>query len=71
MAKRDFYLSEDKFDPYQVKIINRRSDGNFIVQGCAGSGKSILALWKAKDILHHNYLHGSRSCSSTCPETGS
>ena len=50
MAKRDFYLSEDKFDPYQVKIINRRSDGNFIVQGCAGSGKSILALWKAKDI---------------------
>lgn len=50
MAKRNFYLDEDKFDPYQMKVINRRSDDNFIVQGCAGSGKSILALWKAKDI---------------------
>ena len=50
MAKRDFYLDENKFDQYQMQIINSRSDGNFIVQGCAGSGKSILALWKAKDI---------------------
>ena len=26
------------------------SDNSFIVKGCAGSGKSILALWKAKQI---------------------
>lgn len=50
MPKRDFYIRETELDDYQVKIINRRSDNSFIVKGCAGSGKSILALWKAKQI---------------------
>lgn len=50
MAKRDFYVKEEELDDYQVKIINKRTDSSFIVKGCAGSGKSILALWKAKQI---------------------
>lgn len=50
MARRDFYVKEEELDDYQVKIINKRTDSSFIVKGCAGSGKSILALWKARQI---------------------
>jgi DNA helicase IV len=50
MAKRSFYVKESELDDYQVKVINKRTDDSFIVTGCAGSGKSILALWKAKQI---------------------
>jgi superfamily I DNA/RNA helicase len=50
MPKRDFYVREEELDDFQVKIINKRTDSSFIVKGCAGSGKSILALWKAKQI---------------------
>jgi superfamily I DNA/RNA helicase len=50
MPKRDFYVKEEELDDYQVKIINKRTDSSFIVKGCAGRGKSILALWKAKQI---------------------
>lgn len=54
MPKRDFYIRESELDDYQVKIISRRTDKSFIVKGCAGSGKSILALWKAKQIKEEN-----------------
>ena len=54
MAKRNFYVKESELDDYQVKIINKRTDNSFIVKGCAGSGKSILALWKAKQIQNDN-----------------
>ena len=50
MPKRSFYVKDSELDDYQVKVINKRTDNSFIVKGCAGSGKSILALWKAKDI---------------------
>ncbi|MDL2315305.1 ATP-binding domain-containing protein [Bacteroidales bacterium OttesenSCG-928-C19] len=50
MPKRSFYVRDSELDDYQVKIINKRTDNSFIVKGCAGSGKSILALWKAKQI---------------------
>ena len=50
MAKRSFYVKDSELDDYQVKVINKRTDNSFIVKGCAGSGKSILALWKAKQI---------------------
>jgi superfamily I DNA/RNA helicase len=50
MPKRDFFVKEEELDDYQVKIINKRTDSSFIVKGCAGSGKSILALWKAKQL---------------------
>ena len=50
MAKRSFYVKDSELDDYQVKVINKRTDNSYIVKGCAGSGKSILALWKAKQI---------------------
>jgi DNA helicase IV len=50
MPKRSFYVKDSELDDYQLKIINKRTDNSFIVKGCAGSGKSILALWKAKQI---------------------
>lgn len=51
MAKRSFYVKDSELDDYQVKVINKKTDNSYIVKGCAGSGKSILALWKAKQIL--------------------
>ena len=50
MAKRSFYVKDSELDDYQVKVINKKTDNSYIVKGCAGSGKSILALWKAKQI---------------------
>ncbi len=54
MAKRSFYINESEFDSYQVKVVQRRVDNSFIVKGCAGSEKSILALWKVKQIQEEN-----------------
>lgn len=54
MPRRSFYVKDSELDDYQVKIINKRTDNSFIVKGCAGSGKSILALWKAKQIQNEN-----------------
>lgn len=50
MSKRSFYVKDSELDDYQVKVINKKTDNSYIVKGCAGSGKSILALWKAKQI---------------------
>lgn len=50
MPKRSFYVKDSELDDFQMRIINKRTDNSFIVKGCAGSGKSILALWKAKQI---------------------
>lgn len=54
MPKRSFFVRDSELDDYQRKIINKRTDNSFIVKGCAGSGKSILALWKAKQIQNEN-----------------
>ena len=50
MPKRNFYINESELDNYQIQIVQRRINNSFIVKGCAGSGKSILALWKVKQI---------------------
>lgn len=49
MPKRSFFIKDSELDNYQIQIINSTAS-DLIVQGCAGSGKSILALWKAKQI---------------------
>lgn len=54
MSKRDFYIKESEMDDFQRRIINRRSDSSLIVRGCAGSGKSIVALWKLHDVVANN-----------------
>jgi len=50
MAKKSFFIKESELDEFQYQIIQKRSNKSFIVKGCAGSGKSILALWKVKQI---------------------
>lgn len=50
MAKRTFMINESLLDPYERKILNKRTDESYVVTGCAGSGKSLIALMKAKDL---------------------
>lgn len=50
MAKEAWYINESELDDYQIPIIQKRMDSSFIVRGCAGSGKTVLALWKAREI---------------------
>ncbi|MBE9468340.1 MAG: UvrD-helicase domain-containing protein [Bacteroidetes bacterium] len=54
MPKKSFYINESELDGYQEQVIRRRTDKSFLVKGCAGSGKSILALWKVKQIQEEN-----------------
>jgi len=50
MAKQNFFVNEDELDNFQIQLIQKRINSSMLVSGCAGSGKSILALWKAKQI---------------------
>lgn len=50
MARQSWYINESELDDYQIRIIQRQMDNSFIVKGCAGSGKTVLALWRAKEI---------------------
>lgn len=50
MAKRSFYVKDSEIDDYQFNVIRMSTEKSLIVKGSAGSGKSILALWKAKQI---------------------
>lgn len=50
MLQNGLYIKDNEFDIYQNKIINRDTNNSFIVEGCAGSGKAILALRKVTQI---------------------
>lgn len=50
MPKESWYINESELDDYQVQIVRRNLESSFIVKGCAGSGKTVLALWRAKEI---------------------
>ena len=50
MAKEKWYINESELDDFQVKIVRRKLESSFIVKGCAGSGKTVLALWRAKEL---------------------
>ncbi len=50
MAKEAWYINESELDDYQVPIIQKKMSSSFVVKGCAGSGKTVLALWKAREI---------------------
>lgn len=57
MPKQNFFVNEDELDDFQVQILQKRIDSSLVVSGCAGSGKSILALWKAKQIQDAGYSY--------------
>lgn len=48
--KKDWMVNESELDDIQIKIIMSMLDKPIIVTGCAGSGKSVLALIKAQHI---------------------
>jgi superfamily I DNA/RNA helicase len=54
MPIRDFYIKESELDDYQIKVLQKRVDKPNIIKGCAGSGKSILALHRVKQIQEEN-----------------
>lgn len=50
MPLQSFALSKSELDAYQVFVLDKRIDRTLIVTGCAGSGKSVLAIHKAKEL---------------------
>lgn len=50
MAKKDWMVRESELDDAQLTVLQETLDKSCIVSGCAGSGKSILALIKAQRI---------------------
>lgn len=46
---KKWMVSEEELDDEQYKIRQLKQD-NYLIEGCAGSGKTILALQKAKEI---------------------
>ena len=48
--KKDWMIIESELDEDQIKVLNAVNDKSCIVSGCAGSGKSVLALIKAQRI---------------------
>lgn len=50
MAKKDWMITESELDDDQLKVLMATNDKSCVVSGCAGSGKSVLALIKAQRI---------------------
>lgn len=50
MPRRNFYINEAELDDFQHALLTRRMDHSLVVQGSAGSGKTVIALHKAKAI---------------------
>lgn len=48
--KKDWMIKESELDEDQIKVLMATLDKSCIVSGCAGSGKSVLALIKAQRI---------------------
>jgi len=48
--KKDWMIIESELDEDQIKVLNAVNDKSCIVSGCAGSGKSVLALIKAQRL---------------------
>lgn len=55
MPLQSFALSKDELDAYQVLVLDKKIDRPLIVTGCAGSGKSVLAIHKAKELKDQGY----------------
>ncbi len=57
MPLQRFALSKSELDAYQVLVLDKRIDRPLIVTGCAGSGKSVLAIHKAKELKDQGYSY--------------
>lgn len=54
MIIESFYVKESQLDKQQKEVLQKKLAQNLVVTGGAGSGKSILALLKAKAMLNNN-----------------
>lgn len=54
MIIESFYVKESQLDLQQKNVLQKKLAQNLVVTGGAGSGKSILALLKAKAMLNNN-----------------
>jgi len=54
MAKRSFYVNERELDDNQLIVLNKKVTKAVVVRGCAGSGKSLIALHRVKQIQEEN-----------------
>lgn len=50
MADSEFYIDYSSLDDIQRQLIDRRNNRSMVVTGSAGSGKSLIALHKAKQL---------------------
>lgn len=50
VVERRWMISEAALDDEQYQIRNLKKDQSFLVDGCAGSGKTVLALQKAQEL---------------------
>jgi len=55
MPKKDWMVTESELDDPQLIVLKATLDRSCVVSGCAGSGKSVLALIQAKRIQEENY----------------
>lgn len=46
----EFFIDYSSLDDFQRQLINRKNNKSMVVSGSAGSGKSLIALHKAKQI---------------------
>lgn len=46
----DFYIDYGKLDPLQREYVDKKVNKSMVVSGAAGSGKSVIALHKAKQV---------------------
>lgn len=50
MNDSEFFIDYSQLDDFQRQLINRKNSKSMVVMGSAGSGKSLIALHKAKQI---------------------
>lgn len=48
---KEFNVGMDSLDAEQISLIERELKKSMIVSGCAGSGKSVIAMYKAQQII--------------------
>src|ERR1700680_53423 len=51
MPREKWLVDPGELDEFQREIRDLSIDDSYLVKGCAGSGKTILALYRANDIL--------------------
>src|SRR4051812_11056529 len=50
MAKEKWLIDPGELDDFQREIREFSLSDSYVIKGCAGSGKTILALYRANDI---------------------